>query len=146
MTSCTSTPARAAASRAWRSSADREPQVQQGRAFGRLYLTEKRGGGVFSEDDEAVALALAAAADIAVDNARLFDEVRRRNIGWMPRVRSLRNHWAGTDPLDALQLIAERALELTGAEYTLLVVPGDEGGASGNRRADHRRVRGGRHR
>ena len=45
--------------------------------FGNLYLTEKRGGD-FAEDDEAVVPALATAAGVAIENARLFQETRRR--------------------------------------------------------------------
>jgi two-component system, NarL family, sensor histidine kinase DevS len=48
------------------------------RVFGNLYLTEKRGGGEFTEDDEAVLAALGAAAGVAVENARLYDEAKRR--------------------------------------------------------------------
>ncbi|MDO8732224.1 MAG: GAF domain-containing protein [Actinomycetota bacterium] len=40
--------------------------------FGNLYLTEKRGG-VFNEDDERVVVALAAAAGMAIANARLHE-------------------------------------------------------------------------
>lgn len=46
--------------------------------FGNLYLTEKRGGGEFTERDEMVLQGLASAAGSAVQNARLFDEVRLR--------------------------------------------------------------------
>ncbi len=46
--------------------------------FGNLYLTEKRGGGEFTNQDEDLVVALAAAAGIAVENARLYDETRMR--------------------------------------------------------------------
>lgn len=91
--------------------------------FGRLYLTEKRGGGRFTEDDEVVMQALAGAAGIAVDNARLFEEVRRRE-RWLDATGEITAALlAGTDPIDALQLIAERAAELTAADYALIAVP-----------------------
>src|SRR6266851_1401159 len=45
--------------------------------FGNLYLTEKRGGTDFDDEDEAVLVALAAAAGVAIENARLYDEARR---------------------------------------------------------------------
>ena len=45
--------------------------------FGNLYLTNKRGGGEFTEDDEAVLIALGAAAGVAVENARLYEAARR---------------------------------------------------------------------
>jgi GAF domain-containing protein len=46
--------------------------------FGNLYLTEKLGGGEFTQEDEDVVVALAATAGIAIENARLYGETRRR--------------------------------------------------------------------
>ncbi|MEO6511396.1 MAG: GAF domain-containing protein, partial [Nocardioides sp.] len=46
--------------------------------FGNLYLTEKAGGGDFTPDDEEIIVALAAAAGVAIENARLHDEASRR--------------------------------------------------------------------
>jgi signal transduction histidine kinase len=46
------------------------------RVFGNLYLTEKRGAAEFSESDEELATALASAAAITVENARLHARVR----------------------------------------------------------------------
>jgi signal transduction histidine kinase len=45
--------------------------------FGNLYLTEKIGAAEFTEDDERVALLLAAQASAAVENARLHEESAR---------------------------------------------------------------------
>ena len=45
--------------------------------YGNLYLTEKRGGD-FDEEDEALVQALAAAAGVAIENARLYAEARRQ--------------------------------------------------------------------
>lgn len=47
------------------------PLRVRGEVFGNLYLTEKQGAEQFSETDEALVVALAGAAGIAVDNARL---------------------------------------------------------------------------
>jgi signal transduction histidine kinase len=44
--------------------------------FGNLYLTEKRGGGPFTEADETIAVALASAAGVAIENARLHERVQ----------------------------------------------------------------------
>jgi signal transduction histidine kinase len=44
--------------------------------YGNLYLTEKRGAAEFTVEDEALAVALAGAAGIAVENARLHARVR----------------------------------------------------------------------
>lgn len=44
--------------------------------FGNLYLTEKRGGGPFTAGDETIAVALASAAGVAIENARLHERVQ----------------------------------------------------------------------
>jgi GAF domain-containing protein len=46
--------------------------------FGSMYLTEKAGGEKFDEDDENVVTALATAAGVAIENARLYREATRR--------------------------------------------------------------------
>lgn len=46
--------------------------------FGNLYMTEKRGRADFDAEDEAVLSTLAVAAGIAIENARLFEDVRLR--------------------------------------------------------------------
>jgi len=43
----------------------------RGQIFGNLYLTDKQGAPEFSSDDQALAVALAGAAGIAIENARL---------------------------------------------------------------------------
>ena len=93
--------------------------------FGNLYLTEKRGGD-FTPDDEAVVQALAAAAGVAIENARLFEETRRRQ-RWLEASNEVRAALlSGTDADEVLPLIAARARELGGADSTLLVVPDPE--------------------
>jgi signal transduction histidine kinase len=47
----------------------------QDRVFGNLYLTEKRGGD-FTAQDEEIVIALAGAAGVAIENARLQERVR----------------------------------------------------------------------
>lgn len=48
----------------------------RGQVFGNLYLTEKQVGGRFSVEDEQLAIALAGAAGMAIENARLHERVR----------------------------------------------------------------------
>ncbi len=54
------------------------PITVRKRAFGRLYLTDKRGRNAFDEDDERAIVVLAAQAGVAIENARLYDETRRQ--------------------------------------------------------------------
>ena len=60
------------------------------RVFGNLYLTEKVGDGDFTAEDEEVVIALAAAAGVAIENARLYEEAARARPGSRPRPRSRR--------------------------------------------------------
>ncbi len=96
--------------------------------FGNLYLTEKRGGSEFTEQDEMVLRALASAAGAAVENARLYEEVRRRE-RWLLATAQIRAKLlSGTTVADALQLIAERATDLIGADGALVLIADEAGG------------------
>lgn len=53
------------------------PIVGRRGSFGNLYLTEKLGGGEFTDDDERIARLLAAQTAAAVENARLHEESAR---------------------------------------------------------------------
>ena len=55
--------------------------------FGNLYLAEKLEAEEFTDEDEAVLVALAAAAGVAIDNARLY-EASRRQRRWSDAVAS----------------------------------------------------------
>ena len=52
------------------------PVGSRGHVYGNLYLAEKVGWSEFTEDDEALAQALANAAGIAIENARLHQRVQ----------------------------------------------------------------------
>ncbi|MER6878082.1 GAF domain-containing protein, partial [Amycolatopsis sp. NPDC000673] len=92
--------------------------------FGNLYLTEKKDGAEFTDDDEVIVRALAAAAGIAIENAHLYEQTRLRQ-RWLGATSEVTTELlGGTDPVDALELIAGRALELTGSDVTMLALPG----------------------
>ncbi|WP_433680423.1 sensor histidine kinase [Nocardia sp. CA-119907] len=93
--------------------------------FGNLYLTEKSGGQEFTEDDEVVVQALAAAAGIAIANARLYEQSRIRQ-QWLEANRDVATELlAGGEPGAALELVADRALNLTQSACTFLALPED---------------------
>ena len=53
------------------------PVKALGQVFGNIYLTEKQGAPEFTDDDEAALVVLATQAGVAIENARLYDEMRR---------------------------------------------------------------------
>src|SRR4051794_38837037 len=97
------------------------PVLVRGEAFGNLYMTEKQHG-EFTPQDEAVLPALAGAAGIPIDNARLYEEaeVRRR---WTTAISDVRASLLGAaSPDDAVRLIASRVREMTGADGAWIMV------------------------
>ncbi|WP_146058626.1 GAF domain-containing protein, partial [Streptomyces sp. FM008] len=84
--------------------------------FGNLYLTEKQGGGDFDADDEAVLTTLSIAAGVAIDNARMYDESRRRERRLEALGDITRSLLSGTGASEVLHLIAERAMAVAGAD------------------------------
>lgn len=56
------------------------PLLWRGRSVGNLYLTEKIGADEFSVEDEEALLTLAAQAAIAIENARLYEQVGRISV------------------------------------------------------------------
>ncbi|QBS46578.1 histidine kinase [Nocardia sp. CS682] len=101
------------------------PVQVRNEVFGNLYLTEKAGGLEFTEDDEVVVQALAAAAGIAIENARLYEQSRLRQ-QWLEATRDVATELlAGGEPNEVLTLVAERALTLTESACTFLALPED---------------------
>lgn len=101
------------------------PVMVRGTVFGNLYLTEKRGGEDFTEEDEVLAIALAAAAGVAIENARLYEEARRRQ-RWLEAGMDVSGRLMAANPEGAasgLELIAERALRESESTLALIAVP-----------------------
>jgi signal transduction histidine kinase len=95
--------------------------------FGNLYLTNKRGGGEFTEDDEAILLALGAAAGVAVDNARLY-QAARRSQRWMQASAEVTTALlSGAEPGEVLARITSQARDLSDADLAVLALPDGEG-------------------
>jgi signal transduction histidine kinase len=102
------------------------PIALRGEVFGNLYLTEKVGG-PFTEQDEQVALTLAAQAAVAVDNVRRL-EAERRRADELASVQEVARAVLGTLDLDALlPLVARRARRLTRADTVGVAVREGDG-------------------
>jgi len=95
--------------------------------FGNLYLTDKRGGGEFTEDDEAVLVALGAAAGVTVENARLYDAARRQQRWIQASAEVTTRLLSGSEPAEVLADVTRRARELSGADLAVLALPDEEG-------------------
>ncbi|WP_156689006.1 sensor histidine kinase [Mycobacterium sp. Marseille-P9652] len=95
-------------------------------SFGTLYLADKTNGKPFSVDDEVLVQALAAAAGIAIANARLYEKAKARQ-SWIEATRDIATELlAGTEPASVFRLVAEEAVKLTGADGALVAIPVDE--------------------
>jgi signal transduction histidine kinase len=94
------------------------------KVFGNLYLTEKRDGGDFTEQDEKIVVALAAAAGVAIENARLYEEAARRE-RWLAATAEITGLLSGSSGADgALQAVADRAREVAEADVAWIVAGG----------------------
>jgi signal transduction histidine kinase len=86
------------------------------RVFGNLYLTEKVGGGDFTAQDEEIVVALAAAAGVAIENARLYEETTTRET-WALATAALGAALAEPDPADdPIADLVTQACDLAGAD------------------------------
>lgn len=100
------------------------PITIRGNVFGSLYITHDQPNMDFTDSDEVSARVLASAAAAAIDNAQLFDRVRM-TARWMQASREISTALLSeTQPLDRpMQIIADRACELTAAEQAIVLVP-----------------------
>jgi signal transduction histidine kinase len=90
--------------------------------FGNLYLTEKRSGAGFTADDEAVVVALAAAAGVVIENARLYEEAARRQ-RWLEAAAEITAALLGeVRQAEALALVADRAREVANADLAAVLL------------------------
>ncbi|KGN33286.1 histidine kinase [Knoellia sinensis KCTC 19936] len=83
--------------------------------FGNLYLTDKRSAPAFTEDDEAILTALAAAAGVAIENARLYERARTEHAWGEVLSDATQGLLAGREPEDVLSDVSARIRDLTNA-------------------------------
>ncbi|MBB4935110.1 signal transduction histidine kinase [Lipingzhangella halophila] len=91
--------------------------------FGNLYLAEKNDGGQFDENDEATVTALATAAGVAIENARLFEETRLRE-RWLAASTEITTRLlSGGAAGDVLGHLAQQAREMADADIAVVLLP-----------------------
>jgi signal transduction histidine kinase len=91
--------------------------------FGYLYLTDKTGGGSFTEDDEALVQALAGAAGVAINHALVCEKLWKRQ-AWMEAARDITNTTvSGADSAAVFELVVSDAFNLTGARAAAVALP-----------------------
>lgn len=96
------------------------PVRVRGHAFGNLYLTEKAGGAQFTVEDEAVLVAHAAAAGVAIENARLYESARDGQ-RWSEATGELRQMlFEGHSERRAMNRLAQIARTLAGASVSVV--------------------------
>ena len=105
------------------------PILLRGVAYGNLYLTEKIGGGDFTDEDEELTQLLAAQAAVAIENTRLYETSTR----WLRHFESMNeigNALAAELELEPLLgLVARRLRSLIQARLVLIALP-DVGAAA----------------
>ena len=101
------------------------PVRVRGEVYGNLYLSNQISGG-FSEEDEELLTALAATAGIAIDNARLFDETRRRQ-RWSAASAEISAALLSDRADASLELLADRFASLADADLVCVVLAAGEG-------------------
>lgn len=104
------------------------PVLVRGEVYGNLYLTEKRGGGEFTPADEQILLALATAAGLAIQNARLFEEGQLKQ-RWLEVTSDITTRLlGGATTNEVLPALVAGVRELAEADTAFLALPhnGDE--------------------
>ena len=98
------------------------------RVYGNLYLSEKIGADEFTAQDEQVVVALAAAAGVAIDNARLYELTDRRR-QWLQATMEISHVLLGqVDRQEALQLIARKTREVSACDVAVVLLEDEESG------------------
>ncbi len=97
------------------------PVQAMGKVFGNIYLAEKRSARTFSKEDEESVVILATQAGVAIANATLYEESRRRE-RWLAALRDITSDiLADTDADLLLAKIAEHARDLAGADSATIL-------------------------
>jgi signal transduction histidine kinase len=94
--------------------------------FGNLYLTEKRDGRPFTPTDRDFVSALAVAAGVAIENARLY-EVQQRRERWLDAIAEINRVLLAGRPVEqVLELTGTYAASLAQADHARVLLAEDD--------------------
>ncbi|KRE52568.1 GAF domain-containing sensor histidine kinase [Phycicoccus sp. Soil748] len=83
--------------------------------FGNLYLADTEGSAAFTEEDESLVVALAGAAGVAIENARLYERSRAQR-RWAQAIGDVSQALLESETeLDAMAVTAEQVCRVAGA-------------------------------
>jgi len=89
--------------------------------FGNLYLSCRQGG-EFTEEDQELVSSLAGTAGVAIENARLFEQARRRQ-GWLQASTDITQQLLASEGEEPLRVIAWRTQQMADADAVTVVLP-----------------------
>ncbi|MDQ1607608.1 MAG: hypothetical protein QOE16_340, partial [Microbacteriaceae bacterium] len=95
--------------------------------YGNLYLTN-HADGAFTREDEQLAVAFAATAGFAIDNARLFAETEARR-AWSAAAAEVTSALLSGESADALTELVESVERLSAASFVGVLTPEQDGAA-----------------
>lgn len=102
------------------------PIQARGAVFGNLYFADGERG-PFSAEDEQLALALAAAAGSAIENARLYETARNQQ-EWLRASAALTRELLAAEPADPLERIVGYLRDVASADLVAVFCPAEEEG------------------
>jgi signal transduction histidine kinase len=91
------------------------PVTVKDQTYGSFYLSEKRDGSDFNDDDERILTGLAATVSVAVRQSQIL-EAGRGGVGRLGAVDDVAASLAGGNVDSALRILASRAMELVAAD------------------------------
>lgn len=101
------------------------PLRVRGEVYGNLYATNKTTG-TFTAEDERLALALAGAAGVAIDNVRLLSETAHRK-AWSQAAAEVTAAALAEEEASPVEILVARVQQLAEADFVCVVSPEDDG-------------------
>ena len=104
------------------------PLMTKGQVIGTLFLNHVGRPYAYTDQDVAITMAIASQAAVAIENAQLYEESRRKGEELLASFRRVGEALAaGLDLSETLQIIVNVATEMTHAEIGCLELAGEQG-------------------